>query len=416
MRIILFEDDRWRNFLPLTTLRSIHELRCGILPLWEKSVLRLSGYIEALACRSAVAEAWIVDRPDVPVNPAGREPTLWLNARVLWNQECLEAALQLTEGEAALDDSGAVLAGSSVLDASDPDLPDRLREGIRHSTVVDWPQLRAWFDLLRIGAEEIGRDARLFGLQESHTPLEMVAIMGEPNAWMGDGVTVGPHVTFDTREGPVIVDDGATLLPGVFLQGPCYIGKGTLVRANTTVYEGCSIGKRCKIGGELHNVLMLANANKQHEGYLGHAVVSSWVNLGASTNNSDLKNTYSTVETRVDNERVNTGRMFLGCCLGDHTKTAIATTLNTGTVTGIACNLFGAGFHPVYVPDFIWGTPGSYKEYLVEPAVATARTVLGRRRVEMTPAYERLLREAFTASSGARAEFLGRRLNRSAQG
>jgi UDP-N-acetylglucosamine diphosphorylase/glucosamine-1-phosphate N-acetyltransferase len=416
MRIILFEDDRWRNFLPLTTLRSIHELRCGILSLWEKAVLRLNGYVEALACRPAVADAWTVDRPDVPVNPPGSEPTLWLNARVLWSRECLDAALQLADGEAALDDVGAVLACSGVQDASDPDLPDRLTEAVRRSTVVDWPQLRAWYDLLRIGAEEIDRDARLSGFQESHTPLEMVSIMGEKDAWMGDGVTVGPHVTFDTREGPVIVDDGATLLPGVYLQGPCYIGKGTLVRANATVYEGCSIGKRCKIGGELHNVLMLAHANKQHEGYLGHAVMASWVNLGAATNNSDLKNTYGTVETTIDSQRVNTGLMFLGCCLGDHTKTAIATTLNTGTVTGIACNLFGAGFHPVYVPDFIWGQPGNYKEYLVEPAVATARTVLGRRHVEMTSAYERLLRDAFTSSREVRAEFLGRRLNRPDRG
>ncbi len=416
MRIILYEDRLWRRFLPLTALRSIHELRCGILPLWEKSVLRLGGLVEALACRPGVAEAWILDRPDLPLNPPGAAESLWLNARVIWNQERLDMALELAEGQALTDEAGNVLAVSATLDAADPDLADRIAERVVETTPVDWPQLRAWFDLLRISPEEILRDARTLNLFETHTPLEMVYLMGDGDAWLGDGVTIGPNVTLDTREGPVVVDDGATLLPGAYLQGPCYIGKGTLVRANTTLYEGCSIGKRCKVGGELHNVLMLGHANKQHEGYLGNAVIASWVNLGAGTSNSDLKNTYGTVTTAVDGEPVVTGLMFLGCCLGDHTKTSIGTILNTGTVTGVSCNLFGAGFHPVAIPDFVWGQPGGYKDYRVENAVATARTVMGRRHVEMSPAYENLLRSWFEATDKTRQDFLGRRMHRSRKG
>jgi UDP-N-acetylglucosamine diphosphorylase / glucose-1-phosphate thymidylyltransferase / UDP-N-acetylgalactosamine diphosphorylase / glucosamine-1-phosphate N-acetyltransferase / galactosamine-1-phosphate N-acetyltransferase len=414
MRTILYEDDLWRRFLPLSALRSLHQVRCGILPLWEKHLLRLQGGVDALSCRPQLAPIWISDRPSLPINPSGLAPTRWLSTRVFWDHDRLEAVTALKLGEALADEQGVLLGAVADLDAAEPDLPDRLKESVRIIRIVDFPQLRTWYDLLDACPDEIVRDAELLQLGPSSTPVKMVQVMGEPKVWLGDGVTVGPAVCLDTREGPVIVDDGATLMPGVFIEGPCYVGKGSLVRAHAALLEGCSIGKRCKVGGELSAVLMQGYANKQHEGYLGHAVVGAWVNLGASTSNSDLKNTYGTIITTVDGEPINTGRTFLGCCLGDHVKTGINSMLNTGTVVGVAGNLFGTGFHPQSIPDFIWGQPGNYKEYLLDRVVATARTVMGRRHVEMSPAYEALLRGWFEETRPRRERFLSRRTHRTA--
>jgi UDP-N-acetylglucosamine diphosphorylase/glucosamine-1-phosphate N-acetyltransferase len=209
-----------------------------------------------------------------------------------------------------------------------------------------------------------------------------------------------------------VVEAGVEVLPGSYLEGPCFVGRGSTIRAGAALYSGCSIGPNCKVGGELNNVLLLSHANKQHEGYLGNAVLAPWVNIGAGTHNSDLKNTYDPVQTYVDGESVSTEMRFLGCCLGEHTKTSIGTMLNTGSVVGVGCNLFGSGFHPARVADFIWGQPGNYKEHRLESMIETARIVMDRRGVLWTAEYEQLVRDWHQSTAPRRAEFLSRRMHK----
>jgi UDP-N-acetylglucosamine diphosphorylase/glucosamine-1-phosphate N-acetyltransferase len=146
------------------------------------------------------------------------------------------------------------------------------------------------------------------------------------------------------------------------------------------------------VGGEIENSIMLGYSNKQHDGFLGHSYLGRWVNLGADTNTSDLKNNYGTIRVTLNGEEVNTGRMFLGSLIGDHSKTGINTMLNTGSIIGVAANIFGGGFPPKSIPSFSWGGSDGFETFRLDRALELARTVMGRRKVEFTDADARLLR------------------------
>ncbi|MFO7767516.1 MAG: putative sugar nucleotidyl transferase [bacterium] len=412
MRTILFEDAQWRRLLPLTALKSTLALRCGILPLWERADRALEGGLDGLACRHEAAAAWLIDLPSRPLNPGGTEPTLWLNARVIWTSERLDQARHLEPGRSLTGPRGEPLAAVAELEADTPDLGRRIEEATETMGEADWPVLGTWYDLLAHNPAAIIDDAVLLGLKTVPEVPAGVHRVGEYGLWMGEGAVIMPGSVLDTREGPIFLDEGAEVMANAFLQGPCYVGRDSLVRVGSVLYEGCSLGRRCKVGGELEAVLMQGFANKQHGGYLGNAVVGEWVNLGAGTSNSDLKNTYGPVSTTVDGRGEDTGMIHLGCCLGDHTKTGINSMLNTGTVTGIACNLYGSGFPPAWVPDFIWGQPGRYTLHLLDRAVETAGIVMARRDVEMNGAYEALMRGWYEATASDRESFLARPGNR----
>ncbi len=481
MRTILFEDAGWRRFLPLTALRSLLEVRCGILPLWEKAWRATGSGVDFLAVRPGMrppAEKKYKKNtaPCPALDPAGSETSLWLNGRVLWTRELVAEAGALEAGQACVTAAGEVLAAVASIEAApssdtepgvdpgaDPgagpggesqaDPATRLAAATVPARTVDWPRLGVWYDLLEASPTEISADLERLDLVDfsgrhddggpgpgsfgpgspgpgvpgpgspepgvpdaggasppgaGRTGSDPWHLLGEGGLYRGRDITIDPGVVLDTRRGPIVLDDGVHIMAGAVLEGPCYLGRDSLVKVRAVLYSGCSIGERCKVGGELENTMLQGFANKQHDGYLGHAVLGAWVNLGAATNNSDLKNTYDEIATVVDGATVGSGRMFLGCCLGDHTKTAIGTTLITGMVAGVGCNLFGAGFHPAWVPDFIWGQPGNYKEYRLDRMVETARTVMGRRDTELTPEYEALLRGWFTASAPWRDDFLSR--------
>jgi UDP-N-acetylglucosamine diphosphorylase/glucosamine-1-phosphate N-acetyltransferase len=188
-------------------------------------------------------------------------------------------------------------------------------------------------------------------------------------------------------------------MPNAVILGPAFIGDGSVVRACAAIYGGTSIGPVCKVGGEVQSSVLQSHSNKQHGGFLGHSFVGSWVNLGAATNNSDLKNNYGDVRVELDGESIDTGSASVGATIGDHSKTAIGTLLNTGTVVGIFCSVFADGFPPKSIPSFSWGTPDGFVRYDVDMAVDTATRVMARRGVEMTPALERRIREIFTATA-----------------
>jgi UDP-N-acetylglucosamine diphosphorylase/glucosamine-1-phosphate N-acetyltransferase len=158
----------------------------------------------------------------------------------------------------------------------------------------------------------------------------------------------------------------------------------------------------CKIGGEVEESVVQGWSNKQHEGFLGHAWLGEWVNLGADTNNSDLKNNYSSVRVWEVGRFVDSSRMFVGLLCGDHVKSAIDTQFNTGTVVGLSSQIFGSGFPPKFVPPFSWGGAAGLERYDLERALETARAVMARRRRDLGPAYERAFRRVFETWSDAR--------------
>ncbi len=202
-------------------------------------------------------------------------------------------------------------------------------------------------------------------------------VLGDPALLRLGDAEVEPGVVFDLRTGPVILDDGVVVQNGTRLEGPCYVGPATRLLGGTV--RGSIFGNECRVRGEVSASVFLGYGNKAHDGFVGHSVVGCWVNLGAMSTTSNLKNTYGTVSLEIAGEKRDSGRQFLGSLLGDHCKTAIGTMLQTGTVVGAGANVFGAGIPPRYLPPMAWGVGGD--RTTLEGFLKVAARVMRRRRV-----------------------------------
>jgi len=221
-------------------------------------------------------------------------------------------------------------------------------------------------------------------------------VLGDPSHLISLGGTVEPGVVFDVRQGAVVLDQGAEVRSGSRLEGPIYVGPGTRILGGFV--RGSVFGPECRIRGEVSASVFLGFANKSHDGFVGHSVIGHWVNLGAGTTTSNLKNTYGPVRLDVDGERIETGRLNLGSLVGDHAKTAIGTMLATGTVISAGANVFGPGNPPKYVPPFAWGCPGA--ERMSEDGfLRIAERVMARRNVAFSPDRRESLRLAYQRST-----------------
>jgi UDP-N-acetylglucosamine diphosphorylase/glucosamine-1-phosphate N-acetyltransferase len=214
-------------------------------------------------------------------------------------------------------------------------------------------------------------------------------VLGDPSQVISLGATVEPGVLFDVRQGAVVVDQGAEIRNGSRLEGPMYIGPGTRVLGG--FLRASVFGPECRVRGEIAASVFLGYANKSHDGFVGHSILGHWVNLGAGTITSNLKNTYGPIRLEVEGERIETGRLNLGSLIGDHAKTAIGTLLATGTVISAGANVFGPPTPPKYVPPFAWGCSGS--ERMTEDGfLRIAERVMLRRNIEFSPERRESLR------------------------
>ncbi len=215
---------------------------------------------------------------------------------------------------------------------------------------------------------------------------------------IGQDVKIEPFVYLDSSEGEIIIDDNAKIMSHSFIKGPCYIGKNTTIKSGAKIYENSSFGEYCKIGGEVEGSIFQAFSNKQHDGFIGHSFISEWVNLGAGTNNSDLKNNYGKISINVEGKIINTEKLFLGMMMGDHSKSAIGSRFNTGSVIGLSSNIFCADFPAKSVPSFSFGGDIDSPIYDFDKAIETARRVMKRRNKELSEAEIALLAEEFKLS------------------
>lgn len=213
-------------------------------------------------------------------------------------------------------------------------------------------------------------------------------LIGDPADVVLLGAVVDPGVVFDTRGGVIVLEEGVEVRSGARLQGPLFVGAGTIVAGGTIRHS--AIGPQCRVHGEISASVLLGFANKSHDGFLGHSVLGHWVNLGAGTITSNLKNTYGKIQLDIGGARVETGRTNLGTLFGDHAKTAIGTLMPTGAVVGVGANLFGAANAPKYAPPFSWGFGADRVD--ADRLVEVAGRVMPRRGVAMTAEREASLR------------------------
>ncbi|MBI4553397.1 MAG: hypothetical protein HY710_14125, partial [Candidatus Latescibacteria bacterium] len=235
-----------------------------------------------------------------------------------------------------------------------------------------------------------------------------VQMLNEAEIIIGVDTIILPGVVLAATDGPIVIGRGARVLPHVYIQGPACVGDGTLVKAGARIYEGTTIGPVCKVAGEIDASIIHGYSNKQHDGFLGHAYLGQWINLGAGTTNSDLKNTYGPVAVQLHDRLIDTGLTFVGLFMGDYVKSAINTVFNTGTVVGFSSNVVASGFPPKFIPSFCWCGPDGMTEYRCDKALEVAQRVMARRKVTMGPAETARFVRVFEETTTERTDRMGR--------
>jgi len=260
------------------------------------------------------------------------------------------------------------------------------------------------WEFVNKNAELIKKDYMALAKKEGEGTVDRRATVygNKKDVYVGKGTYVEAYVTLDARDGPIFIGDETTVHSGSRISGPTYIGDKTIIPSGL-IREGCSIGHVCRVGGELEETIIQGYTNKYHTGFIGHAYIGEWVNLGAATTNSDLKNTYGRVHVRARKKKMDTGQTKVGCFIGDHAKTSIGTQIYTGRKIGVASHVHG--FVLKDVPSFtIWSESFRSKpvELYLESAIETQKRVLSRRSVRQTTEDIELLKKLFKITAQER--------------
>jgi UDP-N-acetylglucosamine diphosphorylase / glucose-1-phosphate thymidylyltransferase / UDP-N-acetylgalactosamine diphosphorylase / glucosamine-1-phosphate N-acetyltransferase / galactosamine-1-phosphate N-acetyltransferase len=394
--ICIYEDDGIDRLSPFCDLRPAFDLRCGRFTLLEKHRRLYPKEPVFLWVRDEVAGIAAEAHPDCSVNVKPKQGRLFLSATAILDEPVP------AKGPEAVLMAGDEVVGFRVCAECVAELnsvrglrADLVEEQVK-ARVVRWP-----WDIVELNAAELLREAQARGQRPKAKTTTgriergAVVVGDRKKLHLEPGSRIWPGVVISTETGPVFIDRDAVIRPGSFVEGPCYIGPGTLIDG-AKVRPGCSFGPQCRIGGEVEASIFQGHANKHHEGFIGHAFVGEWANLGALTTNSDLKNAYRPVQVTWQGKTIDTGLLKVGCFVGDHAKTAIGTLINTGTRIGTFANWFESGLSPKEIPAFAWGGKAHWP---LGHALSNARKVMSRRGVTPSPAYEQALRALFSAGA-----------------
>jgi UDP-N-acetylglucosamine diphosphorylase/glucosamine-1-phosphate N-acetyltransferase len=420
--IILFEDEGYRTFLPLVYSRPVFELRCGVFTAHERVAALLDRRPSALS-RPHMASVYGAGRWPLGLLSESA-PVTFVNGRALdmdWLPRLLDEPINTVyiadAGPGLL--RGAVLLGARLSPAlasavlfylmeQQSDLA--LTELRRFARVVEVETTLLAFpwDIITANGEQIIRDLPLIIARTGWPsaaecpPADPTVVVRNPaQVYINPAARLDGPLVLDARDGPVVVD-AAHVEPFSFIQGPAAIGAGSIISRSRILAE-TTIGPVCRIGGEVEASVVQGYSNKHHDGFLGHSYLGEWVNIGAMTTNSDLKNTYGTVRIALEGfGQLDSGVLKLGCFLADHVKLGIGLHLNGGAVIGTGSNIFGVHFAPKTIPPFTWGGE-VFREYRIDGMIEVARKVMGRRKIALSPQQEAMMREVFAMTRGSRA-------------
>ncbi|MBN2169777.1 MAG: hypothetical protein JW819_00485 [Candidatus Krumholzibacteriota bacterium] len=404
--ILLFEPPGLAWLEPLAACRPVWDLRAG--PRSPRELLAAAARDRELLFWPRRTMACLAPRP-APERFASGEMLLVAGHQIVLEPDALRCLDELEPGDRLAAEDGEILAlrlaGPAAREflASLDEAADRPAPGAAPRRGPLGARLEAWWEIAELGTEvldTLAADVLAAGGWRGERRDDWP---GSERVFLADGVALAPGVVLDATGGPVLLDRDVAIGANALVQGPAYLGPGTRVKPQSLILHGVFTGPQCRLGGEVEASQFQGFANKQHHGFLGHAAVGEWVNLGAGVTNSDLKNTYSAVRVRQGGRETDTGRLFVGCCLGDHVKVGIQGRLGTGSVLAPFCNWFGADFPPRYLPPFTWGDDGALAEHRLDDALRTARVVMSRRGRELDPALASIYRELFAASAPARA-------------
>ena len=379
LNIILFDSDARNHLLPLTATRPMGELRIGLLTIAEKWERRLRASV------SYITQEYLQEKYPIRIE----DENLIVNAGILPDDAICQRIESLQLNEALLTPEGDLIAArisESQIESLIDDEEIRELNGTNLHANFPFLCINNLWDLTRYNDKAIAADYELLTRGRTSQPISDTNRVLGTQIFLEEGVKMEMCI-LNATTGPIYIGKNAEIMEGSILRGAIGIGQGAIVKMGAKIYGPTTIGPNCRVGGEISRSILLANSNKAHDGYLGDSVLGEWCNLGADTNNSNLKNNYSEVKLwDYESEKFEkTGLQFVGLIMGDHSKCAINTMFNTGTVVGVAANIYGAGFPRNFIPDFSWGGPDSpYRTYKFTDACETASLVMARRNQEFT--------------------------------
>lgn len=399
MNILLFEDNNYSDFGPLTKLRPVHELKTGIYSIVEKYKKLFSEDSFYFYHRAKFNVRYRKDDIKLFSMLEDGKEFVAINSRILPSSNLIKYIDLLKTGKAkyAKDENNNLLVG---IFSNKKKFKITYTKKTTNGVVPKFKLISYPWDLISYNGNEIISDLQFIKSEKGwmRKDPEHVILTNRKNIYIKSSAKIRPGVIIDASEGPVIIDEKADIMQNSVIVGPTYIGKGSVVKIGAKIYENTSIGEVCKVGGEVEGSIIHAYSNKQHDGFLGHAYISEWCNLGADTNNSDLKNNYSNVKVEINGKLIDTGSMFVGLIMGDHSKTGINTMFNTGTVVGVGCNVYGEGFPSRNIPDFHWGGKEKLVRYPFKRTIATMITVMKRRNKDLSEADIAILEKIYLKS------------------
>lgn len=380
MQICIYEDDHYVNLYPLTLTRPVFELRCGASTLAERIARYFPEAEIFYQCRPLLASVYHEQYPDRRINHKISGECLFINGRVLMNDALMQQMSEHSGGE--FINQGVIVGFWNSVKPVKLDAETRM---------IKYP-----WDLVKYNGECLRED---FDRNKSgHTRATIYAGVHLVNAdaiTIGEGSSIKPGVVLDAEHGPIMIGKHVQVMANTVIEGPCYIGDHSVIKIGAKIYGSTSIGPVCKVGGEVEGSIIQGYSNKQHDGFLGHSYIGEWCNLGADTNTSDLKNNYGPVSVTINGAEINTGSLFVGLTMGDHSKSGINTMFNTGTVVGVCSNVFGGGFPPKLIPSYAWVDSPKITLYKMDKAMQVANTVMARRKVTLGEKYNLLLQWIF---------------------
>lgn len=390
MNYILFDGPHRNALLPFTFTRPVADIRIGILTIrekWEKYL----GYTTTTITEDYLSEKW----PMVEM-----ENNVMINASFLPNDILVAMIKNLEHNQAIFQEEEVVAFFAKEGEEVDFDSFEVIE------FTNDCIKIENTWNIFQKNDLAIREDFDLLTEDRYSQPIpKSVNVIASENIFIEEGAKL-EFVTLNASTGPIYIGKNAEIMEGSVIRGPFALCESGRVKLATKVYGATTVGPHSVIGGEVNNSVLFGYSNKGHDGFLGNAVLGEWCNMGADSNNSNLKNNYEEVKLwSYETENfAKTGLQFCGLMMGDHSKCGINTMFNTGTVVGVSTNIFGAGFPRNFVPSFSWGGASGFSTYLTNKAFETAKIVMARRNVEFSEEDAKILEHVFEITKKYRKE------------
>lgn len=382
MNYILFDGDVRNALLPFTYTKPVADLRIGILTIREKWEKYLG------LTTTTITEDYLEEKYPMVEMPEN----IMINASFCPNDGLVEMVKNLSEKE-------AIFKGEDVIAFYTTDTQEEVNfEDYKQVEFTeDVLQIKNTWDIFSLNDKAIEQDFNLITKNRKSQPIPAgVNTVNQENIFLEEGAKL-TFCTLNASTGPIYIGKDAEIMEGCIVRGALAMCDNSVLKLGAKIYGATTIGPHSKVGGEVNNSVLMGYSNKGHDGFLGNSVLGEWCNLGADTNNSNLKNNYAEVRLWDYNTGrfAKTGLQFCGLMMGDHSKCGINTMFNTGTVVGVSANIFGSGFPRNFIPSFSWGGASGFTEYKTNKVFEVANEVMKRRKISFDDIQKRILENVY---------------------